>query len=90
MEADGKEQAEGDDHPGQGGDAGPQPDQDPEPDGHLADGDDQTERRGDVQQMSQQAVERARPLGSEQLGIDRGGAVVVEELGIGQLLEPGK
>ena len=74
--------------PPSAGDACPQAEQHPQADGHFADGDGQSDGRGHVQELAQHPMDGTGPLRPEQLRPDRDGAGVVEELGIGQLLEP--
>jgi len=56
----------------------------------LAECDDDAEWRGELQQVAEQHVQRADAVGGDQLGLDARGALRVEEVRIGELLEPAK
>ena len=90
MEADGEEEPEGQRHAGHRGDPHPEAYQHAQPDGHLAQGDDQPDGRSDGHQVGEQAVDGASMFGPDQLGVDRGRAGVRKKSGLASFWSPAK
>ena len=90
VEADGQEESEGQDHAAQGGQPSEHAGQDAQPDGKFPQGDEHAQESAHTGQMMQQSVDRAGSLGRSDLGLDGDGAGRAEEVGVGQLLQPGE
>ena len=88
MEADRQEEGEGEHRAADGRDPRPEAEQDPESDGDLAERDQHAKRCGELQEVAGQRMDGADALRGDELSLDAGRAVGIEEVGIGQLLHP--
>ena len=69
---------------------GPQPEERPQADRQLRQRDEDADRHGEAEEMAQEQVQRADPDGRDQLGLNARRAVGVEEVRVGELLQPGE
>ena len=90
VKAHSEEEREREHHPAGCGDSRPQSENRSQTYRQFGQGDDDADGNGEAQEVSEQFVQGADPDGCDQLGLDARGAVRVEEVRIGQLLEPGK
>ena len=90
VEAHREEEREREHHTAGCGDSRPQPKDRSQTYRQFGQCDHDSDWHGKAQKVSEQLMQRANPDGCDQLGLDARGAVRVEEVWIGQLLEPGE
>ena len=90
MEAHRQEEAEGNQNASEGGDPGPQPENGPQSDGQLGEGDEQSERYRHMRKRRDEPVDGAPPGRPRKLGLNRRRIRRGEESGISELLQSGE
>jgi hypothetical protein len=90
VEAHGQEEGEREQHPAGRGHPGPKPQECSQSDGQFRQRNEDADRHGEAQEVSQDQVHGADPDGGDHLRLDAGRAVGVEEVRVGKLLQPGE